>query len=65
MSQLSDTVAFFKNHGPCRVRDLEAAGFRRQDLKHLMKMGSVERLTRGVYQVAEAPMGFFRGYRKA
>lgn len=56
MSQLNDTVAFLKKHGPCRVRDLEAAGFRRQDLQHLIKMERVERLTRGVYQVAQAPM---------
>ncbi len=56
MSQLNDTVSFLKKHGPCRVRDLEAAGFRRQDLQYLIKMGSVERLTRGVYQVAKAPM---------
>ncbi len=56
MSQLKDTVSFLKKHGPCRVRELETAGFRRQDLQYLIKTGSVERLTRGVYQVAKAPI---------
>ncbi len=56
MSQLKDTVTFLKKHGPCRVRDLEVAGFRRQNLQYLIKMGSVERRTRGVYQVAKAPI---------
>lgn len=62
MSQLNNTVTFLKKHGPCRVRDLEVAGFRRQDLQHLIKMGRVERLTRGVYQVTEAPMLTNPGY---
>jgi len=56
MNQLKRTIAFLKKKGPCRVRDLEVAGFRRQDLQYLMKMGSVERLARGIYQVAKAPM---------
>src|SRR6185436_8504382 len=56
MTQLSSTVSFLKKHGPCRVRDLEAAGFRRQDLRYLISKGNVERLTRGVYQAAKTPM---------
>ena len=56
MSQLNDTVSFLQKHGPCRARDIEAAGFRRQDLQYLIKIGRVERLTRGVYQVAKAPI---------
>jgi predicted transcriptional regulator of viral defense system len=62
MSQLGDTVAYLKKHGPCRARDLEAAGYRRQDLQYLIQKGKVERLTRGVYQVAQAPMSTHPGY---
>lgn len=54
MSQLQDTVLFLKRHGPCRTREIEAAGYRRQDLQHLIKSGQVERLARGIYQVAKA-----------
>ncbi len=54
MSQLQDTVLFLKRHGPCRTREIEAAGYRRQDLQYLIKSGKVERLGRGIYQVAKA-----------
>lgn len=54
MSQLQDTVSFLKKHGPCRTREIEAAGYRRQDLQYLIKSGKVERLARGIYQVAKS-----------
>ncbi len=62
MSQLNNIVSYLKSHGPCRVRDLESAGFRRQDLQYLIKKGSVERLSRGVYQAAKAPLLTNPGY---
>jgi predicted transcriptional regulator of viral defense system len=56
MPQIHDLLTFLKKHGPCRVRDIETAGFRRQDLRHLIRYGSAERLARGIYQVAKAPI---------
>jgi len=56
MSQLQNTVSFLKKHGPSRTREIEAAGYRRQDLQYLIKTGKVERLARGIYQVTRADM---------
>jgi predicted transcriptional regulator of viral defense system len=62
MSQLSNTLYFLKKHGPCRVRDIEAAGFRRQDLRYLVQEGKAQRLARGIYQLAAAPMLTYPSY---
>jgi predicted transcriptional regulator of viral defense system len=62
MNRLADIILYLSNHGPCRVRDLEVAGFRRQDLRHLLKARRVERLTRGVYQAIGTPVPEYPGY---
>ncbi len=62
MSRLQQTVLYLQKSGPCRVCDLEAAGFRRQDLAPLLRAGKIERLARGVYHAAQAPLPTRPGY---
>lgn len=62
MSRLQQTVLYLEKTGPCRVRDLETAGFRRQDLAALLRVGKIERLARGVYQAAQSPLPTRPGY---
>ncbi len=62
MSHLEEMQNFLRFHSPCRVRDLEAAGFRRQDLRYLLNKGRIERLSRGIYQIAGAPQLEFPSY---
>lgn len=62
MTRLEDMTAYIAKKGPCRVRDLELAGFRRQDLHYLMKSGRIERLVRGVYQASASPVPSHPGY---
>ena len=42
--------------GPVRARDLEAAGIPRTYLKRLSDQGLLERIARGLYRLADAPL---------
>jgi predicted transcriptional regulator of viral defense system len=53
---ISGIIPFLKKNGPSRVLEVEKAGFRRQDLRHLLLHGKIERLSRGIYQIARAPL---------
>ncbi len=55
MNGLKDLEEYVSNHGPIRIRDLELAGFRRQDVKPLEKSGRLVKLSRGIYNIPGAP----------
>lgn len=45
-------VRCIADHGVVRARDLDAAGFHRKTLTHLLAQGRIQRLSRGVYSSA-------------
>jgi predicted transcriptional regulator of viral defense system len=59
---ISGIVPFLRKNGPSRVLEVEKAGFRRQDLRHLLLQGKIERLSRGIYQIARSPLLSNPGY---
>ena len=51
-----------RKHGPCRVRDLVAAGFLPRDIRALQLEGRIERLARGIYQASGTSLPEHPGY---
>ena len=49
-------LALAKSHGVVRSRDVEAAGIAREQLLRLYRKGVLERVARGTYVLAEAPV---------
>ena len=52
----SDTLIRLAKKGPVRARDLDEAGIPRAYLKRLCDRGVLERVDRGLYRLAEAPV---------
>ncbi len=50
-----------KRHGVVRSRDVEAAGIAREQLLRLYRKGVLERIARGTYVLAEAPVTEYHG----
>ncbi len=56
MSKTQELLKFIKGAGICRSRDAVKSGFTRQEIAVLLTMGKIDRLARGLYRVADAPL---------
>ena len=52
----TDTLIRLAKKGPVRARDLDQAGIPRAYLKRLCDRGVLERVDRGLYRLADAPV---------
>lgn len=52
----ADALLRLARNGPVRARDLEAEGIPRTYLKRLSDQGLLERIARGLYRLADAPL---------
>ncbi len=52
MARPESLESYLRRHGPCRVRDLVAAGYQPRDIRALHLSGRIDRLARGIYQVS-------------
>jgi predicted transcriptional regulator of viral defense system len=56
MTKTQELLLFIKKAKICRSRDAVKKGFKRRELAALLTAGKIERLSRGLYRIAGAPV---------